>query len=162
MTRAAGVYDLWQLLASDVGSSFILESPEEAGAWVGGADSMRFLAVRPEGRPVEVEYRFTKAPPGSGALGQIVRSTRFCSGSVAIGAWERTVIAEGVVEFSLRYAAAAEGSDGLAWMTEFRGERAGPRAVEVRAVRARLDGAGPEECRWVIAARAQAPAGGGA
>jgi len=158
MTQAASVHDLWQLLASDIGSSFVLEVPQEPGAWVGGADSMRFLAVRPEGRPVEVEYRFARAT-GAGATRQIARSTRFCSGSVAIGPWERTVVAEGVAGFELRYAASSEGSDALAWTTEFRGDRAPPKAVEVHLVRAGPQGASPEEYRWVIATRAQLPAG---
>lgn len=162
MTQAASMYDLRQLLASDVGGSFVLESPEEAGAWVGGPDSMRFLAVRPQGRPVEIEYRFERPKPASESAGQIVRSTRFCSGSTPIGPWERTVVAEGVTAFALRYGATAEGTDALAWVTEFRGERAGPRAVEVHIARANPESKEPEQHRWVIAARAHTSAAGGA
>jgi prepilin-type N-terminal cleavage/methylation domain-containing protein len=159
MTNAAGAYDVWRLLSSDVAGSFVLQVKSLPGRWIGLPDKMQFLVVRPAGRPVEVEYKFSKAAPPA-ATGQVVRLARVCSGSVAIGQWDRVVVARDVAAFELRYAAAGE-SDRLAWTSEYNSTSAPPRAVEIHLVRAPAQGApdaGTEDFRWVIPIRADMPA----
>ncbi len=159
MAAAVAGYDLWRLLSTDVTGSYVLQGQGVPGRWIGLPDTMHFLSVQPAGRPLEVEYKLSKAP--SASTGQVVRLARFCSGSTPVGEWDRVTVAWDVTTFELRFASQVSPSDPLTWTTEFSDNRTLPLAVEVHSVRTPPDAApapAPEEFRWVIPIRATKPA----
>lgn len=156
MNNSGRQYDLWRLMARDVVSSFVLQSEEQTGIWTGKSDSMRFLAVQPAGRPMQVEYAFVKSEAAA-RLGTLVRSTRLCSGSVPIGQLDPVTVAEGIEQFEVRYGQMAEGSDDLIWTTEYQGSERPPLAVEVRLTWS-AGTAGKQRAHWVMPVRVEMPA----
>ncbi len=160
MQASAREYDLWRLLSGDVANSVVLLADDDAGVWIGQPDSMRFLAVGPGGRPMQIEYKLAAYGPGTPA-GGLLRSTRLASGSVPVGQWGHLTVADGVRAFDLQYGQVAEGSDALTWTTEFNGAQAPPKAVKVRLTwNATEDESadGPQVVEWVLATRADTSA----